>query len=99
MGKTFRIGRSLNPALPEGMRDDKWVFGKMEKMCRQKQWNGDLPQRLWEGWKLGRNQVFHYFMGEKILFDLSTAKQRLHLMVDLMKEAIECTEKARKAKK
>lgn len=92
MGKSFRIGRSLNPNLPEEMRDDEWVFERMKALCQSEGIEKEsLPERLWEAWGLGRNSIFHYFIGEEQLVSLQIAKERLNMLVDLMKEVIECS--------
>lgn len=49
-GDEIRIGRILNPNY---MRDHGNVF---DKLCGL-----DVSKTLWDSWKRGRNQVFHFF--------------------------------------
>ena len=80
-GDRFRIGRSLNPNLPKRYQSD-WVFGKLQEFYK-----GDsLPLRLWEMWRRGRNQVFHYMPDH--MQEISQ-KEALNIL-GLFSEVMEC---------
>lgn len=54
-GDDIRIGRVLNPSF---MKDNKNIFGML---CDPKHAGEDVATKMWEVWRKGRNQVFHYF--------------------------------------
>lgn len=97
MGRMFRIGKSLNPSLPEKFRDDKYIYDRLEEICKAEDIGEDLPLEMWECWKKGRNEIFHYF-GGTVTLDLKEAKERLDMMTDLMKKMIDCSVNYRKRK-
>lgn len=51
----FRLGKVLSPNLV-GRLGDRSVF---QKICNSA--GRELADKIWNTWKLGRNQVFHYF--------------------------------------
>jgi hypothetical protein len=83
LGDRFRIGRSLNPNLPKRYQWD-WVYGKMKDYCEGE----TLPLRLWEAWKKGRNQTFHYTPEKKQLITLDEARDIQNLVVEVMEAAL-----------
>jgi len=89
--RLFRVGKSLNPALPARFRNSSWVWDKMKAGC------GDVPgpdndaaEILWKAWTLSRNKLFHYFPKRKKTIDLEVARTRLELIVEAMKVAVAC---------
>ena len=54
-GDEIRIGRILNPHF---MKEKGNVFNKL---CSKTGNGNDIVQQLWETWREGRNEVFHYF--------------------------------------
>lgn len=90
MDKYFRIGRSLNPELPEHLQDHAWLFDDLERLCRDCG-EPDLAQQMWDLWKEGRNQIFHYyFPAQARHVSLNEANQFQDRFFGLMKQAIEC---------
>ena len=83
LGDRLRIGRSLNPNLPKRYQWD-WVYGKMVEYCKGDQ----LALRLWEAWKKGRNQPFHYTPEKNKLLTLDEARDIQSLMVEVMEAAL-----------
>lgn len=88
----FRIGKSLNPDLPEEYRDDQWVFDELEKWGVKKEERG-LAEQMWRAWKRGRNRVFHYFAGKERRLNLSEARERIEAFEKAMDKAIKCMNK------
>lgn len=87
----FRIGRSLNPMLPEEWRDGRWLYDDVERVCPAVLPGGKtLAMLLWEAWRLARNQVFHYFPSKTDQIDLMEAEERILLIKKAMEEAMEC---------
>lgn len=89
--RMFRVGKSLNPALPVQFRNSSWVWDKLKEQC------GDVPgpdndvaEIMWKAWRLSRNKLFHYFPRRKKMIDISTARARLELIVMAMDKAVAC---------
>lgn len=76
-GKQFRIGKALNPSLPQKMRREG-VYDKIVKHT------GDtlLAEKMWNTWKNSRNLVFHWFPNEKNAINLEEAGDRLNLIIE-----------------
>ncbi len=51
----LRLGKLLSPNLMGRLRD-RSLFKKITERSSR-----DLANRIWETWKIGRNQTFHYF--------------------------------------
>lgn len=87
----FRIGRSLNPDLPDKFKDDNWLFDDLLKICRQSQ-AGDLAKKLWQAWVEGRNQLFHYYFPDHVKFiNLIEAEKLVDQFVTAMDQAVQLT--------
>jgi hypothetical protein len=83
--EAFRIGKALNPDLPERYRGNDYVYDQIEHYC------GDaVATQLWQAWKQGRNQVFHYdFMGKKNI-TFAEAEARIGMFFEAMMAAVYC---------
>jgi hypothetical protein len=85
-GKHFRIGKSLNPSLPKGIRAQE-VYGKIVKHCGGK----ELADNLWETWRVGRNLTFHWFPNEKNAVTFDEAVKRVDMIISSIDKAFtEC---------
>ncbi len=82
--KRFRIGRALNPALDRN-REEESVYDELENYCHGK----DLPKVLWETWRTGRNQLFHWFPNEKNAISYDEAVKIISKILDAMDFAFE----------
>lgn len=80
----FRIGRALNPNLPQRYRSN-WVWEKLAKSCGGE----SLPNALWDTWRESRNLVFHWFPDHKNSITLSEAKMRIELIMKAVDRAFE----------
>jgi len=81
-GKRFRIGKALNPALEENIRERESIYDKLVNFCQGK----ELPNAMWETWKEGRNLLFHWFPNERNVVGFSEAKeifQKILVTMDL----------------
>lgn len=82
----FRIGRALNPDLPQRFRDRDWVWQALTQLCQP-----GLPAFLWETWKSCRNLLFHWFPKHKNFITLEGAKGGLDLLIEAIDRAFaEC---------
>jgi len=87
-GRHFRIGRSLNPDLPNRFRDEDWLWDDMDRFFK-KVGDEDLARRVWEAWSRGRNKLFHYFADHEDFISLPEARERVELFVEVMGRVIE----------
>jgi hypothetical protein len=56
----WRVGRALNPQLEKDFRHEESVYDRLVNYCAG---GTELADTLWDAWKTGRNQVFHFFPG------------------------------------
>lgn len=91
--KYFRIGKSLNPELPKEFRSGRWVYDQLEIRCKDEGVHGgkNLAWILWDGWKQGRNKIFHYFIGHEQFISLEEAGERIELIRNAMEETLKCS--------
>lgn len=82
-GKRFRVGKALNPALPDKYKGKRYVYDKMVDFCKGK----DLPDQLWDTWKTCRNRLFHWFPDEQKVINFEEAKMRVDKVFDAMDAA------------
>lgn len=83
--RDLRIGRSLNPDLPERFRDEEWYFDDIARQC-----NENVARDIWELWLEGRNHLFHYFPDDRYQLSYHEAADLIHRFVRVMEEAIAC---------
>lgn len=83
VGKLFRIGKALNPSLPEKYRDDSWVYDKLVDYCGDE----NLSDQLWQTWKQSRNLVFHWFPNQKNAINFHEAEKRLEMIINAIDAA------------
>lgn len=71
----FRVGKTLNPSL----RYKRFsVFQKLSDIHE----NGEeLAETLWNAWKFGRNEIFHYFPNISKNLTLLEAEERIELLL------------------
>lgn len=84
-GKRFRIGRALNPSLEPAFRDQESVYDKLVNFCH----GTELPDTLWETWKVGRNTLFHWFPNETNAISFFEAKEIVNKIIVSMDSAFE----------
>lgn len=71
----FRVGKTLNPSL----RYKRFsVFQKLSDIHE----NGEeLAENLWNAWKFGRNEIFHYFPNISQNLSRNEAEERIELLL------------------
>lgn len=93
-GDHFRIGKSLNPDLPERYRNHDWVVGELDQRLgivgdgRFK--DQRLSRVLWNCWKNSRNLLFHYFPQHENFVTLDQAKNRMIDVLEAIDAAMQC---------
>jgi hypothetical protein len=72
----FRVGKTLNPSL----RYKRFsVFQKLSD-CHEK--GEELAEILWDAWKYGRNEIFHYFPNNIKHLSRQEAEERVGLLLN-----------------
>jgi hypothetical protein len=92
LSEHFRIGKSLNPDLPNRFRDSTWLFDDVTSVCGEA-----TARQLWEAWKFGRNRIFHYHgdtTGQNL--NLLEAEERLRVIQAAMQSAMECERRVKR---
>jgi hypothetical protein len=79
----FRLGKVLSPHMMARL-GEKSVYGKVVKNSGR-----DLADSLWHTWKIGRNQVFHYFPHNLKSLTLSEAEGIIKVILDTMEKSVE----------
>jgi len=77
----FRVGKVLNPNLSQRRFS---VYSKLEKL---KYGNRALAEKLWQAWKNGRNQVFHYFPHNLKKLTLFGARETAEMILEAINQA------------
>jgi hypothetical protein len=78
----FRLGKVLSPNLIEKL-GERSVYQKIVNFADK-----DLAEKIWNTWKIGRNQVFHYFPHNLKSLSLSEAEEIINQIIITMEEAV-----------
>lgn len=79
----FRIGKYLSPHLMMRL-GDRSIYTQIIKQTSE-----DVAARIWETWKLGRNEVFHYYPHNIKRLTFTDAKNLNEELLATMVEAYE----------
>lgn len=71
----FRVGKTLNPSLRYKR------FSIYQKLSDYDEKGEELAEILWNAWKYGRNEIFHYFPGITKNLTRSEAEDRIYLIL------------------
>jgi hypothetical protein len=77
----LRLGKLMSPNLTDRL-GDRSLYKKMTEAV-----TGDFADRVWETWKLGRNQVFHYFPHNLKALTFEEAERIVNQILQTMEEA------------
>ena len=77
----FRVGKTLNPSLRYKR------FSIFQKLIDMGPAGEQLAEQLWDGWKRGRNRIFHYFPDKVQKLTLEEAKDRIALLLTAIKNS------------
>ena len=80
----WRVGRALNPQLEKDLRHTESVYDRIVNYCG----GVELADKLWQAWKKGRNQVFHFWPGKTQPLSLEEAKVIILEIEKTMEEAL-----------
>ncbi len=86
----FRVGKVLNPNLSHRKFS---VYSRLEEL---KEGDGMLAKKLWQAWKNGRNEVFHYFPHNLKKLTLFGARETVEMILSAINQASLMIDKNRK---
>lgn len=84
----FRIGKALSPNLQRMLRKNS-VYRELTYLTG----NQEFADKLWQVWKRGRNQVFHYFPHNLAAVTLTGAEEIIAEIINTMEQGVEIKEK------
>ena len=67
----FRVGKTLNPSLRYKR------FSVFQKLSDLDSSGEELAETLWDAWKFGRNEIFHFFPGKIKYLNRQEAEDRI----------------------
>lgn len=71
----FRVGKTLNPSLRYKR------FSVYQKLADFDEKGEELAESLWDAWKFGRNEIFHYFPNNYKNLSQNEAEDRINLLL------------------
>ncbi|MFA5749732.1 MAG: hypothetical protein WC895_00725 [Candidatus Shapirobacteria bacterium] len=71
----FRVGKTLNPSLRYKR------FSVFQKLADYHENGEELAEMLWDAWKFGRNEIFHYFPNNFKNLSQNEAEERINLLL------------------
>jgi hypothetical protein len=71
----FRVGKTLNPSLRYKR------FSVYQKLAEYHEKGEELAENLWDAWKFGRNEIFHYFPENYKSLSKNEAEDRINLLL------------------
>lgn len=77
----FRVGKTLNPSLRYKR------FSVFQKLADFHEKGEELAETLWDAWKFGRNEIFHYFPGNYKNLTKQEAEDRITLLLKAVIQA------------
>lgn len=77
----LRLGKLMSPNLIARL-GERSLYHKIENAV-----NRELAEKIWETWKLGRNQIFHYFPHNLKAVSFEGAEKIVGQIVQTMEEA------------
>lgn len=72
----FRVGKTLNPSLRYKR------FSVFQKLADYHEKGEELAEILWDAWKYGRNEIFHYFPNNIKNLTREEAEERISLVLN-----------------
>lgn len=71
----FRVGKTLNPSLRYKR------FSIYQKLANLSEEGEALAEKLWNAWKYGRNEIFHYFPNNIKNLSRGEAEERITMLL------------------
>ena len=77
----LRLGKLMSPNLSSRLKERSLYKKIKEKVSK------DLADKIWNTWKLGRNQIFHYFPHNLKSVSFKEAEKIVNQIIETMEEA------------
>jgi hypothetical protein len=77
----FRVGKTLNPSLRYKR------FSVFQRLADYHEKGEELAETLWDAWKFGRNEIFHYFPNSYKNLSQNEAEERINLLLRAITQA------------
>ncbi len=77
----LRLGKLLSPNLV-GRLGDRSLYKKIKEKT-----SAELADKIWQTWKVGRNQIFHYFPHNLKAVSYQEAEKIITQLINTMEEA------------
>ena len=77
----LRLGKLMSPNLLDRL-GERSLYKKMKEAV-----NEDFAERVWQTWKQGRNQIFHYFPHNTKAISFEQADKIVGQIIEMMEEA------------
>jgi len=77
----LRLGKLLSPNLINRLRE-RSLYKKIKEKAGQ-----ELADKIWQAWKIGRNQVFHYYPHNLKALTFSQAESIIDNILSVMEES------------
>jgi len=77
----FRLGKMLSPHLIEKL-GDRSLYTKIQQTAGE-----EMAQKIWQTWKRGRNEIFHYFPHNVKSITFEEAEDIIRQIIENMEEA------------
>ncbi len=77
----LRLGKLMSPNLINRLKE-RSIYKKIKEKTTK-----DLADKIWNTWKLGRNQIFHYFPHNLKSVGFKEAEKIVNQIIETMKEA------------
>jgi len=77
----LRLGKLLSPNLVNKLKE-RSLYKKIKEKYGQ-----DLADKIWNGWKIGRNQVFHYYPHNLKALSFYQAENIVDNILSIMEES------------
>ena len=74
----FRLGKMMSPHLIEKL-GDRSLYLRMKNQAGE-----DVANQVWEIWKLGRNEIFHYFPHNLKMISFDQAEHIIQQIIKVM---------------
>lgn len=81
--KYFRIGKVMSPNMVRKLRN-RSVY---QKICDKS--GCELADVIWRAWKEGRNEIFHYYVGEARPLKLHEAREKVLQLIGAMEKTLQ----------
>jgi len=79
----LRLGKLLSPNLVNKLKE-RSLYKKIKEKAGQ-----ELADKIWQAWKIGRNQVFHYYPHNLKALNFSQAENIVENILSVMEESYE----------